>query len=30
LSAVWMLEEGEKPDLDLAVADLALAELDKI
>jgi streptomycin 6-kinase len=27
LSAVWILDDGEKPDLDLAVVNLALAEL---
>lgn len=27
LSAVWILEDGEQPDLDLAVARLALTEL---
>jgi streptomycin 6-kinase len=27
LSTVWMLEDGQKPDLTLTVADVALAEL---
>jgi streptomycin 6-kinase len=27
LSAVWRLEDGEQPDIDLAIANLALVEL---
>ena len=30
LSAVWMLENGENPDLDMVVANLALAELKNL
>jgi streptomycin 6-kinase len=29
LSAAWILADGDAPDLDLAVAELALAELAK-
>ena len=29
LSAVWLLEDGETPELDLTIVRLALAELDR-
>jgi streptomycin 6-kinase len=29
LSAAWILGDGDQPDLDLAVAELAMAELNR-
>jgi len=30
LSAAWILDDGDQPDLDLAVAELAAAELNRV
>ena len=30
LSAAWILDDGEQPELDLAVAELAMTELNAV